>query len=143
MAEGTGPAWYPSPYVEEFHVDVAAYGTAAALLGLWVAYMFYGKKSWSIAGFVAKVKPVHTLLLKKYYFDEAYLWIVKEIQQRFADVCGTIEVGVLRRIIDTIADIHRWFGAQVRLLLDGHLHRYVTLALFGAVVIVAAVLVGN
>ncbi len=139
----TAPVWFPGMHEEVFLPSVAIVGTVAALFGLFLAYMFYAKKAWSIDSFVAAVKPLHTLLEKKYYFDEAYLWLVANVQQTIAETCGFIEVHVLRRIVDAVAGTTRWFGGQVRLLLDGHLHRYVTLALFGAVVIIAAVLVGN
>ena len=44
-------------------------------LGLVIAMLFYHWRKWSIDAFVAKVKPLHHLLEKKYYFDELYLWI--------------------------------------------------------------------
>ncbi len=137
------PSWFAGVHEEQFHLSVAIGGTVAALLGLFVAYMFYGSRKWSIDGFVSKVGPLHHLLEKKYYFDEFYLWIVREVQQRVAVLSNFIEVHILRWIVDTIAAIHRWFGGQIRLLLDGHLHRYITLALLGVVVILTAVLVGN
>ena len=137
------PSWFPAVHEEVFHWPVAIIGTLAALAGLVIAYLFYGNRVVPIDRFVSLIKPLHHLLEKKYYFDELYLWIVDKIQQRVAVLSNFIEVHILRWIVDTIAAIHRWFGGQIRLLLDGHVHRYVTLALLGVVVILAAVLVGN
>ncbi len=139
----TAPSWFPEAEVEHFHPLVAGIGTAAAFAGLFVAWMFFGKRAWSADAFVARVRPLHTLLVKKYYFDDAYLWLVRAVQQRVAVVCDFVEVRILRWFVDTLAAIHRWIGGQIRLLLDGHLQRYVTLALLGVVLIVAAVLVGS
>ena len=142
VAEGAA-AWYPGLPEEVFHMSVAIGGTVAALLGLFVAYMFYGKRAWSIDAFVAKVKPVHTLLENKYYFDDAYLWLVGSVQQPFARLCNFFELYVLRWLVDTLANVHKWVGGQIRLLLDGHVHRYVTMALLGLFLVLSYVLVGN
>ena len=50
---------------------------------------------------------------------------------------GLHGVMALRRlgVVNGIAAFHQWMGAQIRLLLDGHLHRYVTLAMLGTVLL--------
>ena len=61
-----------------------------------------------------------------------------------AAICAFFEKKILIGVIvDGIAAIHRWFGYQVRLLLDGHLHRYVTLALLGTVFVLVKILVAG
>jgi len=117
---------------------VAGGGTAAALLGIVVAWRFYGSRVWSIESFTASIGPVHRWVVNKFYFDEVYLWLVRQVQQRIADVCAFFEKNVLvQGVIDGISAFTKWLGWLVRLLLDGHLHRYVTLALFGIVAILA------
>jgi NADH-quinone oxidoreductase subunit L len=137
VGEGA-PSWFPTIVEDKFNFGVAAGGTVAALLGIVIAWMFYGSRRWSIESFVATIGPIHKWIDNKFYFDDVYLWIVREVQQRFADLCGWFEKSVLvGTVVNGLAAFTRWCGRLVRLLLDGHLHRYVTLALFGIVVILA------
>ncbi len=142
VGSAAAPSWSAGLPVEEFHPWVAVWGTVAALAGIVLAVAFYGKRWVSIDRFVSAIKPLHTLLERKYFFDDAYLWLVREVQQRFARLCDFVEVYILRWLVDTVGALHRWVGGQVRLILDGHLHRYVTVALVGAVLILSYVLVG-
>ena len=135
-----GPSHFPGIREEHFNGWVAAGGTVAALIGMFVAWQFYGSRKWSIERFVAGIGPVYRLVVNKFWFDEFYLWLVRSVQQRIADFCAWFEKSVLKEtVVDGIAALTRWFGYLVRLLLDGHLHRYVTLALFGIVALLAYV----
>lgn len=136
------PCWFPAVKPEAFHWSVAIGGTIAALVGIFVAYMFHQSKAWSIDAFVAKIGPFHRLVSNRYYIDDIYLWIVKNIQQRIADFCDVVEKYILKGLImDTgVAGGSQWFGRQVRLPLDGHLHSYVSLALVGVLFVVVLVL---
>jgi NADH-quinone oxidoreductase subunit L len=137
VGEG-GPSWFPTIKEERFEFGVAVGGTVAALLGMWVAWMFYGSRKWSIESFTATIGPIHKWVENKFYFDDVYLWLVRQVQQRVADLCGAFEKNVLvQGIVGGICGFTKWLGQMVRLVLDGHLHRYVTVALFGVVVILA------
>jgi NADH-quinone oxidoreductase subunit L len=137
VGEG-GPSWFPIIQEDRFDLVVAAGGTAAALLGILVAWRFYGSRKWSIESFTATIRPVHRWVVNKFYFDEVYLWLVRQVQQRIADLCALFEKNVLvQGVIDGLSAFTKWLGWLVRQLLDGHLHRYVTLALFGIVAILA------
>ena len=137
VGEG-GPSWFPKIEEDHFNLVVAAGGTAAALLGMFVAWNFYGSRKWSIESFTATIGPIHRWVVNKFYFDEAYLWLVQQVQQRVADICAFFEKNVLvQGVVDHLSAFTKWLGWLVRQLLDGHLHRYVTLALFGIVVILA------
>ena len=138
VGEKGTPAWFPGIAPEHFNWTVAIGGTLAALLGIFVACRFYRSRAWSIEAFVATIGPIHKWVVNKFYFDEVYLWLVREVQQRFADACAWFEKTVLVGIVvNGLAAFTRWLGYLVRLMLDGHLHRYVTLALFGIVVVLA------
>ncbi len=137
VGEGA-PSWFPGIKEDHFNLLVAGGGTLAALIGLFIAWQFYGNRSWSIDAFVAKIRPIHRAVENKFYFDDVYLWLVREVQQRIADLCAAFEKNVLvQGVVDGICRFTKWLGSLVRLVLDGHLHRYVTVALFGIVVILA------
>ena len=133
-----GPAWFPNPPEELFHPMVALLGTLAALVGGFVAWKFYRSRAWSAERFVQAVGPFHRVVVNKFYIDDFYMFLVRKVQQRVADACAWFEKSVLvQTVVDGIAGFHRWMGYQIRLLLDGHLHRYVTMALVGVVVVLA------
>jgi NADH-quinone oxidoreductase subunit L len=132
------PSWFPGIREDEFSLVVAVGGTVAALLGILVSWNFYGSRKWSIESFVATIGPIHKWIENKFYFDDAYLWLVREVQQRIADLCAWFEKSFLvETVVGGVSALTKWLGHLVRLLLDGHLHRYVTLALFGIVAVLA------
>jgi len=138
VGERGTPSWFPTITEDHFNLVVAAGGTVAALLGMWVAWMFYGSRKWSIESFTATIGPIHKWVVHKFYFDDVYLWIVREVQQRVADACAFFEKNILvQGVIGGISEFTKWLGRMVRLVLDGHLHRYVTVALFGIVILLA------
>jgi proton-translocating NADH-quinone oxidoreductase chain L len=140
MGTRSAPVWFANAPEEVFHWSVAGLGTAAALLGGWIAWMYHGKRAWSAEAFVERYGWLHRLVVNKYYFDDLYLWLVREVQQRIARTCSWFENSVLvGGVVNGFAALVRWFGAQIRLLLDGHLHTYVTLALGGVFFVLALV----
>jgi len=137
VGEG-GPAWFPGIPEDHFNLGVAVGGTVAALLGILVAWNFYGSRKWSIESFVATIGPIHKWVENKFYFDDVYLWLVREVQQRIADFCAWFEKSFLvETVVGGVSAFTKWLGWLVRQMLDGHLHRYVTLALFGIVAVLA------
>lgn len=145
MGSREAPVWFDLKKAgvepEVFHGWVAVWGTLSAALGILVAWAFYGKKLVSPDAFVAQFGPLHRLVVNKYYFDDVYLWLVRSVQQRIAELCSWFENTILvKGIVNGLAALTRWFGGQIRLLLDGHLHTYVTLALGGVFFILALVL---
>jgi proton-translocating NADH-quinone oxidoreductase chain L len=137
-----GPSYFPGIKEDVFNPMVAAGGTVAAVIGIFVAWQFYGSRRWSVERFVASIGPVHKAIVAKFWFDEAYQWLVDNVQQQFAVCCAFFEKSILVQcVVDGLCKFTRWIGSLVRLLLDGHLHRYVTLAFFG-IAVVLALLVG-
>jgi len=56
----------------DFNVMVAGISTVLALLGIGLAYLMYIKNAISPEAVGARVKPIYTLIFRKYYFDELY-----------------------------------------------------------------------
>jgi NADH-quinone oxidoreductase subunit L len=126
---------------EEFHVGLAALGTAAALAGIGLGWMVYGSRSISAEAWKERLLPIHTLLVRKYYFDEMYLWLVQVVQQGIAEVSNFFEQNFLiRGVIDGLSAGVKWSGRALRELQTGSLHTYVRFALAGSVVVMGWVL---
>lgn len=125
----------------EFHWGLAGAGTAAAAAGIGLGLAVYRYRKIDPDAWAERLRPVHTLLVRKYYFDEMYLWLVQVVQQGIAEVSDFFERNVLiRGAIDGISAAVKWSGRALRELQTGSIHTYVRFALAGSVVVTAWVL---
>jgi NADH-quinone oxidoreductase subunit L len=129
---------------EHFHgataMSLHALSTAPfwlAVAGVALAWWFYLKRPDIPAGIAAKVRPLHTLLLNKYYFDEFYnvvfaggsrllgrvLWRVGDV----AIIDGLIVNGAARTI--------GWFSTIVRKFQSGLIYHYAFTMIIGVFVL--------
>ncbi|MHC4820497.1 MAG: NADH-quinone oxidoreductase subunit L, partial [Planctomycetota bacterium] len=117
------------PHKAEFHVLLAVVGTAFAGTGFFLGYLAYVKKTIDPAQWAEKWSGVHRLLVNKWYFDDIYLWFVRSVQQRFAELMNFIEQNILiKGVIDGIAAGTRGMGNQLRGLQNGSVQTYVRFA---------------
>jgi NADH-quinone oxidoreductase subunit L len=124
------------------HGDVVALGTLAAVAGLGFGWLVYGSRKIDAAALKARFAGVHSLLLHRYYIDDFYLWLVRRVQQRFAEACDFIEQNILiRGVVDGIAAGTRAMGDALRELQNGSLHTYLRFAVAGTVLVTTWVLV--
>jgi NADH-quinone oxidoreductase subunit L len=120
-----------------FHFDVAIIGTCAGLIGILGAWLIYQRRVIAPEDLQQKLKPLHTLLVKKYYFDEVYLFLVLKVQQGVAIAMNWFEQNVLiRGIVNGLAALTRGSGDRLRRLQTGHLHTYVLLIVAGLILVV-------
>jgi NADH-quinone oxidoreductase subunit L len=129
---------------EHFHgataMSLHALSTAPfwlAVAGVALAWWFYLKRPDIPAGIAAKARPLHTLLLNKYYFDEVYnvvfaggsrllgrvLWRVGDV----AIIDGLIVNGAARTI--------GWFSTIVRKFQSGLIYHYAFTMIIGVFVL--------
>ncbi len=135
---------HPGAGEHEFHWTLAMIGTGFAGAGAILGWKVYGSRSISAEQWKQNLLPLHTLLVRKYYFDEAYLWLVQVVQQGVAEVSNFVEQNVLiRGAIDGLSAGVKWSGRALRELQTGSLHTYVRFALAGTVVVVGWVLLWN
>ncbi len=126
----------------DFSVPTALASTALALAGIGLAYMMYVRGVPSPAAMTARVRPVHNLLVRKYYMDELYESLI--IRRLFY---GLALAWVSKLDSDFIDNLNKrvglWTGHVGRgltLLQTGQVQFYgITLA-FGVVVIIAVYL---
>ncbi|MHC4469840.1 MAG: NADH-quinone oxidoreductase subunit L [Planctomycetota bacterium] len=120
-----------------FHLDIALIGTIVAVAGLFVAWLFYGKRKLSAEKALAKLKPIHTLLWNKYYIDDFYLWLVRKVQQGIAVVMNFVEQHIIIGImVNGIAGGTKEAGNRLRRMQTGRVNSYVTVVLAGITILV-------
>ncbi len=135
----TGVKVHEGPH--EFHVPLAVIGTSFAAAGAVLGWLVYGSRRIDAAAWKERLLPLHTLLARKYFIDEFYLWLVRSVQQGFATILDFIEQNILiRGIVDGLSAAVKGSGRALRELQTGSLHTYVRFALAGTVLVVAWVI---
>ena len=104
---------------KEFNVAVAGASTIVAVAGIGLAYVMYQTKQLSAERVGAAMRPVYTLLSRKYYFDELYEWVVTTMVvyrglARFLDWVDKSVVDGAVRFIDRIGRNVGWGIAQLQ-----------------------------
>ena len=118
----------PAVYVkaESFNIVIAAISSAVAVLGIALAYLIYGRRAISAETLGNALRPVHTLLYRKYYMDELYETLI--VKRLFY---GWLAYGldwVDRSVVDKIVYFCGWLGANtgtaIRQTQTGQLQAY-------------------
>ena len=137
---------YHLPKGEAFNIPLAAVSTLVALSGIALAIAMYKPKPIISAESIGKtLKPLHTILYKKYYFDELYEGVfVRQIYYRGIALASDWSD---RNIVDRIVNIVGWLGANfgglIRQFQNGQIQMYATVTSIGIIVIAAMFIFGD
>jgi NADH-quinone oxidoreductase subunit L len=98
----------------EHHFDwaTAILGTLAALGGIALSYVLYGKDEISIT-LPARLRPLYEASLNKFYVDEFYEWVVARPTRAFAVVCDFLDTYFVDASARGIAKAPRGLGRAV------------------------------
>ena len=110
----------------KFNILIAAISTIVALAGIGLAYLMYISRSVSPEGMTRALRPVHTLLYRKYFMDELYETVfVKYIF--YNGICYALD-WVDKSVVDKVANFCGWLGANagtaLRQVQTGQLQAY-------------------
>lgn len=135
--------------VNEYHefagleVNLMFVSVGVAIAGIITAFVFYFKPSEIAANLANSVKPIYTLLLKKYYFDEIYNAIFVEPTRKASSyLWDKSEVKVIDGMgVNGTARFFMSAGRFLSFLQSGYLQHY-TLWLAGGVLVLLALFIG-
>jgi NADH-quinone oxidoreductase subunit L len=131
------PVFADSP-LAAIHPSVAAswtglaIGAVISLAGIGIAYWIYVLRPGTSAALIRRLRPLHTLLVHKWYFDEAIdLLIVRPALAigRFAD--RTFERLVVDGLVNGTEDVVGGGGRVVRVVQSGFVRSYALLLVVG------------
>jgi NADH-quinone oxidoreductase subunit L len=131
------PVFADSP-LSEIHPTVAAdwiglaIGGAISILGIGIAYFLYVMRPEAPAILIRRLRPLHTLLLNKWYFDELIdVLVVRPALAigRFAN--RTFERIVVAGLVTGTGETVRGAGSIVRLVQSGFVRSYALLLIAG------------
>jgi len=143
-----GPVFNPTEHVAE-HIAtrsaepiLATISVLTALLGFFVAYLFYYRKPGSAAVLAQKFRPIYSLLDHKYWVDEIYGLVIVApllmISRLFLG--GLVEAGVVQGTSATLAGTTRGAGSIIRRMQSGNIRSYAGWLAIGAAAVIAIVL---
>ena len=138
-----------APLAEGEHGGVAALALAAvsviaALAGVFVAWLVYGRGQVDVEQIGVARNPIHRLVLNKYYVDELYDAVfVKPLHRLFLWCAQIFDVKVIDGLVNGVASAVIAWALSLRRLQTGFVMNYALGMLLGAVALVAFLLVAR
>jgi NADH-quinone oxidoreductase subunit L len=119
----------------KFNWPIALGSTAVALAGIGSAWLFYGAKVLSSERVGAALRPLQTLLERKYYLDDVYEGVIVErvAYGAVAAFLAWFDANIVDGIVNGVATSMRVTSSGLRLLQTGQVQVYGVLGLLGIV----------
>ena len=127
-------------HAEGLNWGLAAAGTIAGLLGIGLATIMYWRPIIAPDAIASAAPPASNRLYNKYYFDDAYPWVIDRIVLGLAGLAATFDRKVINdNVIDRPGSLTVAAGDKIRYLETGRIYHYafafvVGIALIGAVI---------
>jgi NADH-quinone oxidoreductase subunit L len=132
----------PTDAVSGMNVGLAVLSTGIGLVGILLAWGFYGARWFSAAAMTRTFQPVYVLLVNKYYVDDVYNWIAGQALQSLSEGLAWFDRNIVDGIVNGVAWVaYALVGWTVTRAESGRLPNY-ALVFFIGVILVAGVVVG-
>ena len=132
------------PHAPEFHYSVMIISALVAVAGAAFGYLVYGRGALDPARVKDRAWVLYVVLVKKYFMDEFYGWLVSAVQQGWARLCAWFDRQVLiGTFVNGLAAITRWSGDKTRRLQTGQLHAALLIMGGGAAALLLVLLLGG
>ncbi|MCZ6688574.1 MAG: NADH-quinone oxidoreductase subunit L [Planctomycetota bacterium] len=120
-----------------FHGNVALLSTGLMSLGLLLSWFLYRSGPERAEALASNLRPIHTLLLRKYYVDEAYLWIVRHGNDGLARLSLAFDRSLLiGTLVNGTGATVRGLGRVAREFQTGRVRTYGTYFLLGLAAVI-------
>ena len=122
----------------DVNLGVMAGSTILALFGIGLAWRLYGRTSTEAAALTASLKPLHTLLARKYYVDDLYDWVISRPFLGASELLARFDLAFIDGAVNGLARQSYALGIRLTRTQTGLLPNY-GLAIFAGVVAIAAI----
>jgi NADH-quinone oxidoreductase subunit L len=110
-----------------------------AILGIAVAWLMYGARAFAREP-LTRLGGVYTLLWRRYYIDELYMWLIDKLAIGVASAIALFDRQALDGLVNGFGAMFGAFGRGLRQIQTGRVQNY-GLVLFGGLAVIALVLV--
>jgi NADH-quinone oxidoreductase subunit L len=117
-------------------VWIMAAATIVSLLGIYLAYLIYGKRSISRNWLSGKGSTLHTILYNKYYVDEFYQLTIISLTKGFSHIMQFIDTFIVEGLVRLVTGIVQGLGRLGSRLQSGQVQTYGAVAFIGLAVLV-------
>jgi len=116
---------------------------AFSLSGIGIAYLLYIRRPKLPETLAERFRPLHTLLLRKYFVDEIYrfLFVVPLVSGSRELLWKVIDAGTIDGTVNGVAKRARGFGGRLRKMQSGNIRSYAGWVLLGAIFLIAYMVV--
>jgi NADH-quinone oxidoreductase subunit L len=110
--------------------------TVVSLLGIYLAWLIYGKQSLSRNWLSGKGDKLHTILLNKYYVDEFYQLTILKFTKGISYFLQFIDVFIVEGLVKGVVGFVQGLGLSGSKLQTGQVQTYGAVAFIGLAVLV-------
>jgi NADH-quinone oxidoreductase subunit L len=103
-------------FVSELHLTFSIAPVSIAIIGIWIAYSLYFKRSDRPQKFAGSLGGVYKAAYRKFYIDEVYLFITKRI---IFNLVGRPAAWIDRNIVDGTMNGIAWTTGRISVLIKG------------------------
>jgi NADH-quinone oxidoreductase subunit L len=133
--------WMTGENIEE-HVNwtVIILSTVAAVSGIVLGYLFYGKKLFSAENVAKRISWLYRLSYRKFYIDELYQIIIVRPLKIISYLLDRFDYYVIDGAVRLTAQSAVWLGGVGARLQNGQLQIYALVTIFGFIILVLALI---
>ena len=130
----------PGESYGDINLPLAAFSTTIGLLGILVAWGFYGAHWFSAEALTNRTRPIYTLLVNKYYMDDLYGWLTGGVLIGLSRFLGWWDRHVVDGVVNGVAWLaYQGFGWTFTRAQTGRLPNYALVFFFGVIVLAGVV----
>ncbi|MBO8159480.1 NADH-quinone oxidoreductase subunit L [Thermosyntropha sp.] len=127
----------------EPEIMVVVLSTILALAGIFLAWLFYGKKVLSQESLKQRLGWIYNVVFNKFYIDEIYAWLIRTFVDGSARIMFWIDIHIINRLVDLSAELTGGAGSKLRYTENGQVQTYAYYMIGGIIIISAAVLLAG
>ncbi len=128
--------WHPH-YEPALDPTTMVLSTLVSLLGIFGAYALYGAGWVSPEVFTSTLRPIHTLLVNRYYMDHLYNWIARRVVLGAAAVLDWVDRYGVDGVVNAVAELAVMMAGSLRLLQRGWVQFYALMVTLGVILLAA------
>ncbi len=132
-----------SPQATEFNMKIAVTSNAAALAGIFLAFIIYFLKIIKAETMKKITGPLYVLSKRKFFIDEIYLFVIKYTFLAVTKVIAWFDRHIVDGAVNLVAFLCRWSGSKLKLTVSGKVQNYALIIFSGAVIVILVFAIYN